>query len=209
MCNITELIAKNITKLRIEKKYTQKKLAEKIGLTKGAITNYEIGTRSPSFEILQEIADALEVDIQAFFKENIEISDLLDKPSSNEKIPIISHASAGRGIFGVEEILDYIELPEKLTTKCDFATYVKGNSMEPKIFHGDIICIKRGIILENGDIGLFFLNDNIYVKKFNSNPFTNELFLVSLNENYDPIPVTINDEFHELGKVICKFDYNF
>ncbi|MDH6457601.1 repressor LexA [Fusobacterium sp. PH5-7] len=209
MSNITELIAKNITKLRTEKKFTQKKLAEKIGLSKGAITNYEVGTRSPSFETLQEIADALEVDIQSFFKENIEVSDFFNKSSVNKKIPIISHASAGRGIFGIEEILDYIELPEKITTKCDFATYVKGNSMEPKIFHGDIICIKRDVILENGDIGLFFLNDNIYVKKFNFNPFTNEFSLISLNKNYDPIIITMNDEFHELGKVICKFDYNF
>lgn len=209
MYNIAELVAKNLTKLRTEKKYTQKKLAEKIGMTKGAITNYESGTRSPSFEILQEIANILEVNIQAFFEENLDTSAFFTKPSTNKKIPIISHASAGRGVFGIEDILDYIELPEKITTKCDFATYVKGNSMEPKILHGDIICIKRGIILENGDIGLFYLNENIYVKKFNFNPFTNELFLVSLNKNYDPIIVTMNDEFHELGKVICKFDYNF
>lgn len=209
MKNISSLVAKNIATLRVEKKYTQKELAEKIGLAKTSITNYETGTREPSFEILQNIANALEVDIQTFFKEKVDASDFLIPFPISNKIPIISHASAGKGIFGIEEILDYIELPQKLSTKCDFATYVNGNSMEPKIFHGDIICIKRDVILENGDIGLFFLNDNIYVKKFNFNPFTNEFSLISLNKNYDPIIITMNDEFHELGKVICKFDYNF
>lgn len=209
MKNISSLVAKNIAALRVGKKYTQKELAEKIGLAKTSITNYETGTREPSFEILQNIANALEVDIQTFFKEKVDASDFLTSFPISNKIPIISHASAGKGIFGIEEILDYIELPQKLSTKCDFATYVTGNSMEPKIFHGDIICIKRDIILENGDIGLFFLNDNIYVKKFNFNPFTNEFSLISLNKNYDPIIITMNDEFHELGKVICKFDYNF
>lgn len=209
MGKLSDVIARNIAALRIEKKYTQKELAEKIGLVKSSITNYETGTRTPSFEILQDIANALDVDIKTFFEKNIDSSLLVNKTEVSRKIPIISHASAGKGIFGIEEILDYIELPEKISAKCDFATYVSGNSMEPKIFHGDIICIKKDVILENGDIGLFFLNDNIFVKKFSFNPFNSELSLISLNKNYDPIIVTINDEFHELGKVICKFDYNF
>ena len=132
-------------------------------------------------------------------------------PSNNtySRIPIISHASAGKGIFGEDEILDFIELPSKISLRCDFATYVIGNSMEPKIFDGDIVCIKKGLILENGDIGLFFFNENIYVKKFKLNPFTNQVSLVPLNKNYDSILVNDNDDFHEIGKVICKLDYNF
>lgn len=202
-------LAENIAALRIKKKYTQKELADKLGVSKGTITSYESGVRTPPIEKLEEMAREFGVDISLFFKPNI--TDLNIVPSNNtySRIPIISHASAGKGIFGEDEILDFIELPSKISLRCDFATYVIGNSMEPKIFDGDIVCIKKGLILENGDIGLFFFNENIYVKKFKLNPFTNQVSLVPLNKNYDSILVNDNDDFHEIGKVICKLDYNF
>lgn len=202
-------LAENIAALRIKKKYTQKELADKLGVSKGTITSYESGVRTPPIEKLEEMAREFGVDISLFFKPNI--TDLNIMPSNNtySRIPIISHASAGKGIFGEDEILDFIELPSKISLRCDFATYVIGNSMEPKIFDGDIVCIKKGLVLENGDIGLFFFNENIYVKKFKLNPFTNQVSLVPLNKNYDSILVNDNDDFHEIGKVICKLDYNF
>lgn len=202
-------LAENIANLRIKKRYTQKELADRLGVSKGTITSYESGIRTPPIEKLEEMAQEFGVDISLFFKPNITDLNVTLSSDTISRIPVISHASARRGIFGEEEILDFIELPSKISTKCDFATYVVGNSMEPKISDGDIICIKRGLILENGDIGLFFLNDNIYVKKFKINPFTNQISLESLNKNYDSVMVTIEDEFHELGKVVCKFDYNF
>lgn len=202
-------LAENIANLRIKKRYTQKELADKLGVSKGTITSYESGVRTPPIEKLEEMAQEFGIDISLFFKPNITDLNVSIPSDTYSRIPVISHASAGRGIFGEDEILDFIELPSKISTKCDFATYVIGNSMEPKISDGDIICIKRDIILENGDIGLFFWNDNIYVKKFKINPFTDQISLESLNKNYDPITITANDEFHELGKVVCKFDYNF
>lgn len=202
-------LAENIANLRIKKKYTQKELADRLGVSKGTITSYESGVRTPPIEKLEEMAQEFGVDISLFFKPNVIDLDITSSSNTYSRIPIISHASAGKGIFGEEEILDFLELPSKISTKCDFATYVVGNSMEPKISDGDIICIKRGLILENGDIGLFFLNDNIYVKKFKINPFTKQISLESLNKNYASLMVTIEDEFHELGKVVSKFDYNF
>lgn len=202
-------LAENIANLRIKKRYTQKELADRLGVSKGTITSYESGVRTPPIEKLEEMAQEFGVDISLFFKPNVTDLDITSSSDTYSRIPIISHASAGKGIFGEEEILDFLELPSKISTKCDFATYVVGNSMEPKISDGDIICIKRGLILENGDIGLFFLNDNIYVKKFKINPFTKQISLESLNKNYASLMVTIEDEFHELGKVVSKFDYNF
>lgn len=202
-------LAKNIATLRIKKKYTQKELADKLGVSKGTITSYESGTRTPPIEKLEEMAQEFGIDISLFFKSDISNLNIISSNDTYSRIPIISHASAGKGIFGEEEILDFIELPSKISIRCDFATYVIGDSMEPRILDGDIVCVKKGLVLENGDIGLFFLNDNIYVKKFKTNPFTNQISLVPLNKNYDPILINENDDFHEIGKIICKFDYNF
>lgn len=204
-------LAKNIADIRIKKRYTQKELAEALKVSKGTITSYEGGTRVPPIEKLQEMANLFKIKITDFFIEDVEKIDFLNPEEFNFKIPIVSHASAGTGkeVFDNDEILDVLELPDKISKKVDFATYVEGDSMSPRILDGNIILIRKDVILEDGDIGLFNLNNLIYVKKIKYNPFTKKTTLVSINKDYDPIPVNANDEFKILGKVVCKIDYNF
>lgn len=42
--------------LRIEKKLTQKQVAERIGLAISAVSSYESGTRYPSYDVLVKLA---------------------------------------------------------------------------------------------------------------------------------------------------------
>lgn len=63
MTNITLIkIYKNIKKLRLEKGYSQAKLAELIGLSEDYISLIENGKRTPSLKRLIIIADVLEID---------------------------------------------------------------------------------------------------------------------------------------------------
>lgn len=50
-----------ISKLRYEKGYSQIELAEKIGVTKGAIGMYETDKRKPNYDILVQLADLFNV----------------------------------------------------------------------------------------------------------------------------------------------------
>ena len=59
-----------------------------------------------------------------------------------------------------------------------------------------------GAYLENGEIGIFYLNGDAYIKKLQEDK--NGVFLISLNEKYSPIPVGENDRFDILGKVVGK-----
>lgn len=54
----------SMAELRKEKKMTQKDLAEKIGLTKGAIGMYETGKRTPSLKNAKIIANYFEVSLE-------------------------------------------------------------------------------------------------------------------------------------------------
>lgn len=204
-------LAENIANIRIKKRYTQKELAEQLGVSKGTVTSYETGTRIPPVDKLEEMARIFKIKITDFFQEDINKIDFSNEVSCTKKIPIVSHASAGIGkeIFAEDEILDVLELPEKICKKVDFGTYVEGDSMSPKILDGDIIFIKKDSIIEDGDMGLFYLNEKIYVKKLKYNPFTSETFLVSLNKEYSNIKINPEDDFKILGKVVCKLDYNF
>ncbi len=56
-------IGDNIKKLRIEKRLKQSELAEKSGISRVAIGNYERGDRIPNIEIVRKIANALEISL--------------------------------------------------------------------------------------------------------------------------------------------------
>ena len=55
------MFGKRLRSARIEKKYTQEKLAETVGVALRTYQCYEQGVRTPSFELLVKLADALDV----------------------------------------------------------------------------------------------------------------------------------------------------
>ena len=57
----------SIKKFRKQKGYTQKQLAEKAGISRTALIRYENGETSPSIQILQQIAAALDVSVSDIF----------------------------------------------------------------------------------------------------------------------------------------------
>ena len=62
-------IGSRIKEARIHKKMTQQAIADRIGITAGAIGNYENGTSSPREEILIALMDVLEVDANYIFQD--------------------------------------------------------------------------------------------------------------------------------------------
>lgn len=201
-------IGDKLKKLRKEFGLTQEELAEKIGMTKPTISSYESDKRSISLDAILKIANLFNVELNYFFP------DFFPKNESNgslcRNIPIVSRVSVGNGEWGTDEILDHITLPESICKNCDFGTFVKGDSMEPKIYDNDLILIRKTPNLNSGEIGIFKIDNEVYCKKFKYNPFTHEIILKSLNEKYNPIYIDLNKEnFTILGKVLCKIDYNF
>lgn len=71
-------LGNNLKKTRINKNLTQKELAEKSGITRESIGNYERGDRIPPADILEKIATALGVSLQSLlWAEDKFIKDLL------------------------------------------------------------------------------------------------------------------------------------
>ena len=55
------MFGKRLAKLRNDKGFSQYELAERLGFSRGKLSNYEQGTRQPDYETLQHIADYFEV----------------------------------------------------------------------------------------------------------------------------------------------------
>jgi HTH-type transcriptional regulator, competence development regulator len=57
------MLGENIAKLRKEKGLSQYELADRLGFSRGKLSNYEQGSRQPDYDTLKKIADYFEVTI--------------------------------------------------------------------------------------------------------------------------------------------------
>lgn len=60
-------IGNSIKKFRKQKGYTQKQLAEKAGISNNSLIRYENDETSPNLQIMQQIAEVLEVSVSDLF----------------------------------------------------------------------------------------------------------------------------------------------
>ena len=83
-----------------------------------------------------------------------------------------------------------------------FGVRISGDSMEPEFHDGQIAWVLQQESVANGEIGIFALNGEAYIKKLQNDK--NGIFLISLNEKYAPIKVSENDRLDIFGKVLGK-----
>lgn len=82
--------------------------------------------------------------------------------------------------------------------QADFAVEVDGDSMEPDYLNGDILLVQSTPTIEVGEVGVFTLNGDGYVKELGEGE------LLSRNPEYDPIPIHESDSLQCWGRVIGK-----
>ena len=225
---------------------TQPQLAEMLGVSKGAIGNYETDANSPKATILFKVFDVLKCDANYLFQDemgnsypmkvsydeyesikkyrnlddhgkelvNFTLNKETERIEKYGKLGEVSHpvtsfpmrlisyyfknASAGTGQLVIDNLPDKdIEIPDKPEYRnVSYAIGVNGSSMEPSFQDGDILLVEATQEIEVGDIGIFQINDECFVKKLG------EKELISLNKDYKNIP--LDETAATLGKVIGK-----
>jgi len=117
-------------------------------------------------------------------------------------IRIISYhqklASAGNGqVIFDDTAVDRIKIPDIPEYKrVSYAIGVNGQSMEPLYNDGDILLIEPTCQVEVGEIGIFIVDGQAYVKKLGVGE------LISLNKGYGNIPLT--EYSNCMGRVVDK-----
>jgi transcriptional regulator with XRE-family HTH domain len=71
---ITMSIAQRLKEARLARKMTQEDLAKAVGVTKGAIGNYETGVSSPKESILIKLMEILQIDANFLYQDFIQAS---------------------------------------------------------------------------------------------------------------------------------------
>lgn len=186
---------KILKKLRKERKITQDKLSQAMGVSRSTISMWEINSSEPDNETICRLADYFNVSADYL----IGHSDKQTAIPGDIPYPIMlmpDPVSAGLG----EILTDGHEFTwinaENAPKGASFALRVRGDSMEPNYCDGDIVYVKMKVYMESGDIGVFILNNEGYLKQLRGGK------LVSLNSAYEPIVIGEFDEFIPVGRVI-------
>lgn len=200
MIDIT-FIQNRIKMLRQKHNITQHDLANAINITSQSIMNYETGKRIIPLETLDKIATYFNVSILSFFNEPVPSFIRNDRV---KQIPIV-RTVAENGRYDEMSISDWIEMPKLLCKNADFILFVKDESLEPYINNWDLAFIKRDVVPDNGDIALFYLNDELLIRILHYHPLEKVYTLKSHNPQYPPITIDKSDNFKIIGKVVATF----
>ena len=193
--NLSRYIGKRIRKYRKDMKLTQDELAKKLNTSKGTISNYETGYRSPRQDDLFLLAEVLKINIDDLFppREDYKID--------TYNIPVISKISAGKPIEAEENIESYISIPN--AKENTFGLIVSGDSMDKEFKDGDIVIVEKDAVVENGQIGVVHINGyNATVKRIKYN--NDDIILIPESNNNEHVPKIFNrnDHIHIVGRVV-------
>ena len=107
--------------------------------------------------------------------------------------------SAGTGIYLDDVTTEPLQIERTpIAEAANYAVRVSGDSMETAYSDGDIVLVKTCPSVEIGEIGIFIVNGEGYIKKLGKDR------LISLNPEYDDVPLHEEDTIYCRGRVLGK-----
>ena len=212
---------------RKELKMTQKDISDQLSISYQAYSAWERGVKEPSKEKVQRLEQILRVP-KGYFTE-IEIARLYNVLSNKGQNQVLEYTrrlvqEESRKIVTVSENLYEYHVYEKMSAGIgasvydnrnydtvyfneelahDFASWVSGDSMEPK-YHNDSVALIR----ETG----FDYDGAVYAVVWNSQTFIKKVYreeeglrLVSINKAYKDIYISYDENPRIVGKIVGDF----
>ena len=213
---------------RKELKLTQKEIAEQLGISFQAYSAWERGVKEPSKEKVAQLENILKVP-KGYFTQ-IEIVRLYHSLSKQGQEKVVLYArnlsqeeqdqkvtamperlyeyrvyermSAGIGASVYDDQnFDTVYFNEELAH--DFASWVSGDSMEPKYQNGSVALIRETGFDYDGAVYAVVCNNQTYIKRVYREE--NGLRLVSINPKYKDIFISYEEDPRIVGIIVGNF----
>jgi len=213
---------------RKELKLTQKEIAEQLGISFQAYSAWERGIKEPSKEKVAQLENILKV-AKGYFTQ-IEIVRLYNSLSKQGKEKVVLYArnlaqeeqsqkvktmperlyeyrvyermSAGIGASVYDDRnFDTVYFNEELAH--DFASWVSGDSMEPKYQNGSVALIRETGFDYDGAVYAVVCNNQTYIKRVYREE--DGLRLVSINPKYKDIFISYEEDPRIVGIIVGNF----
>ena len=213
---------------RKELKLTQREIAEKLGISFQAYSAWERGIKEPSKEKVAQLENILKVS-KGYFTQ-IEIVRLYHSLSKQGQEKVVFYA---RNLSQEEKVQKVAPMPERLyeyrvyermsagigasvyddrnfdtvyfneELAHDFASWVSGNSMEPKYQNGSVALIRETGFDYDGAVYAVVCNNQTYIKRVYREE--NGLRLVSINPKYKDIFISYEEDPRIVGIIVGNF----
>lgn len=151
---------------REELGYSTNYIEIQTGINKADLSRIENGKKKKINPIyLKELSNILKlnqielfniagfIDDKYLIKNDDFIIKQLKDPINMITIPVYSSVAAGMGYVPESEPIDFISIPE--TSGESVGIKVKGDSMEPTFYNGDIVVLKKDVEVNLGEVGVF------------------------------------------------------
>ena len=139
-----------------------------------------------------------QLELQNSSNDNVIDIDTYKNDNTNETA-VNGYVSAGTGEQIFDEPIFTVNVKGYIPPH-DIALQVNGDSMEPMFSDKEIIFVEKSNNIKNGQIGVFIINGEAYVKKVHVGE--DRLTLVSLNKDYRDLHFYENEGVRLVGKVI-------
>lgn len=117
-------------------------------------------------------------------------------------------SAAGLGNYVSDAPASHLEqYPEEVIhTQTDYGVIISGTSMTPKYPDKAVAFVRSTQVVEPGEVGIFLLDGQTYIKQLHVDPDTGKVLLHSLNPEFSDIEVSPYADFRPLGKVLGGYD---
>lgn len=184
-------IKDHLKRRRIDQHLTLDDVASVVGVSRQTIQKYESGViANIPFEKVEKLAQALHTTPAVLT--GWQDDDALDPLSVNgiipvhrKRVPLLGEIAAGEPIFAQEDLGTYTFCGDDL--HCDFALLVKGDSMQPCLYEGDTVFVRRQDDVTNGQIAAVLIDDSATLKHVYHLAGNAGIQLVSDNPAYAPM----------------------
>ena len=145
---------KMLRELRKNKGISMKTLGEFLGVSEGAVSQYETGKREADYETTLKAAEYFGVTVDYLLRGGIEPT------KSVHRVPVLGSIPAGIPMEAIEDIIDWEEIPEQMCSggKEYFGLQVRGDSMWPDYLEGDIVIVRKSPVCDSGDTCVVYVN---------------------------------------------------
>ena len=217
---------KRFKQVREEHNYTQSEFAALLGI-KNSTADIERGRTKLSGKIVAELLRQFGINPLWLYAESgqkflqVSKADVSPKVVSinsaeNENIVLVNVKAAAGYPHNVQDVEWYQQLPAFDLPLPEYrnATHrgfqVEGDSMLPNFKPGEWVLGKAVPTIEeanNNRVYVVVLYDSVLVKKLQKLPDPSKVLLISLNEEYVPLEINVND-IQELWQVNSKLTFN-
>lgn len=200
------IISKNIRYLRLKNEWSQDYIAEKLGYKSyTTIQKWEMSASEPPLKIVKQLADLFKIGIDDLTNIDLEISNKTnEKTSKGICINVLGRVDACFPIEAVENIIDTEEISEDMAKNGEyFGLQIHGDSMEPRMYEGDVVIVRQQDDAESGDIVIAMINGNDATCKRLSK-YASGIALTPLNTKYEPMIFTNQEILEKPIKIIGK-----